>query len=127
MSPVYLLDSSALLAYFRREEGWEKVEMFLTGSAISTVNLGEVLVVLNRLNIPTDTLWLKLVLSDIMVIPFTIEDLDHFTPTILSAKDLSFGDKACIATGLRLGYPIVTGDRIWGSLAIPKLKLHFFR
>jgi PIN domain nuclease of toxin-antitoxin system len=29
---------------------------------------------------------------------------------------LSFGDRACLALGQRLGLPVLTADRLWASL-----------
>ena len=31
---------------------------------------------------------------------------------------LSLGDRACLATALRLGWPVITADRNWSSLSI---------
>jgi PIN domain nuclease of toxin-antitoxin system len=34
------------------------------------------------------------------------------------AQDLSLGDRACLATGLRLGLPVATVDRSWAALNV---------
>ena len=34
------------------------------------------------------------------------------------AKGLSLGDRACLATGLRLGGPVITADRAWAAVNV---------
>jgi ribonuclease VapC len=34
------------------------------------------------------------------------------------AQGLSLGDRACLATGLRLGRPVITADRSWAALDV---------
>jgi ribonuclease VapC len=31
-------------------------------------------------------------------------------------RDISFGDRACLATGLRWSLPVVTADRMWSDI-----------
>jgi PIN domain nuclease of toxin-antitoxin system len=31
---------------------------------------------------------------------------------------LSFGDRACLALGIYLNQPVITTDRLWGSLNV---------
>jgi ribonuclease VapC len=35
----------------------------------------------------------------------------------------SLGDRACLATALRLGLPAVTADKVWANIADPEVKV----
>ena len=55
----------------------------------------------------------------------TVEPFDHARAVdagVLVAKirhrDLSLGDRACLALALELGMPVLTGDRAWRDLDI---------
>jgi len=57
---------------------------------------------------------------DLGVIPF--DGLQARTAARLRAMTrhagLSLGDRACLALGDRLGYPVVTADRVWAGLQV---------
>jgi PIN domain nuclease of toxin-antitoxin system len=38
--------------------------------------------------------------------------------SLTRAHGLSLGDRACLATGLRLGLPVLTADRSWANLDV---------
>ena len=115
-SPAAVLDASAVLAYPRREPGYERVrEMLDVGAAISTVNLAEVYAKVVASGQQLEPVAVRLLAVGLSPERFTEEDAH--TSAILYPKTrplgLSLGDRACLALGLRLGLPVLTGDRAW--------------
>lgn len=41
-------------------------------------------------------------------------------------SDISFGDRACLATGLRWSLPVITADRAWSEVELG-VKVHQIR
>lgn len=37
---------------------------------------------------------------------------------VTRAQGLSLGDRACLATGIRFGRPVLTGDRGWAAVDV---------
>ena len=111
-----VLDASALLAFLFEEPGADVVEdAILRGATISTVNIAEVL---SKLSDRGGDLG-SLVLPEVLAIePFTADDA-RVTSGLRPAtrdKDVSLGDRACLALGLRLALPVLTADRAWRDL-----------
>ena len=46
--------------------------------------------------------------------------------TLTRAQGLSLGDRACLATGLRLGRPVITADRGWVAIDVG-VTVHLIR
>jgi PIN domain nuclease of toxin-antitoxin system len=113
-----VLDASALLALLWGEPGSARVRAVLHESAISTVNLSEVVAkfaddradeadVRTMLNLP------------VRRIEFD-EDLAYVAGLLVPMTrraGLSFGDRACLALARRLKVPAMTADRPWASLS----------
>jgi PIN domain nuclease of toxin-antitoxin system len=116
---VAALDASALLALLLSEPGSEKVRGVLAESALTTVNLGEVVGHFARngaaerdVRAVLDPLPIDLVAFD--------EELAFAAGLLVSATrpaGLSFGDRACLALALRLGVRALTADRSWSGVA----------
>jgi len=87
-------------------------------SVISTVNLSETVARLQDKGL-TDTNADEILTSlTVAAIPFD-EALAIAAGRLRSATrsgGLSFGDRACLALGLRLGATVLTADRAWGDL-----------
>jgi ribonuclease VapC len=114
-----VLDASALLALLRNEPGWERVRDVLADSAMTTVNLAEVVghFVRNGASEPD----IRMVLGPLPVelIPFD-DEMAYVTALLLSATrraGLSLGDRACLALAGRLGVRALTADRSWQEIA----------
>ena len=113
---MILLDASAALALLKGERGQDRVrEAVLAGSAITTVNLAEVVgryVMEGAPEGSIDRLRAQL--------PIRFITLDE-EAAILAGRlgrdtrqfGLSLGDRCCLATAKLRGYPVLTADRIW--------------
>lgn len=125
----YLLDASALLAWLNEERGAEEVEPLLGRSAVSTVNLSEVLQ--KSLSRGANVVGLGTDLEALGVVPVAFEALDAETAAELwrQMRDLglSLGDRACLATACRLGVPAVTADSAWSNMPSPPIEIRFIR
>jgi PIN domain nuclease of toxin-antitoxin system len=111
-------DASALLLLLQQEPGWQKLGPRLPGSVMSSVNLSEVAAKLIEAGGAAATT--RQILEGLSI------EIDDFTADLAyraadlrgSTKKLglSLGDRACLALGLSLGAPILTGDRAWLEL-----------
>ena len=119
MSEV-VVDASAILALLNQETGSEEVLIFIGKAAISTVNLSEVIAKLADAGIPEEDI--RQILSNL-----TLEVIDFNEEQALKAGmlrpntksiGLSFGDRACLALGIILNQPVLTTDRLWGSINV---------
>ena len=121
-----VLDASALLAYLLNEPGSAVVDAMLAeGAAISAVNYAEVLSRMgDRGDEPAAThqrLERQGLIGDLLeVIPLLGEDaliVARLRP-LSRAQGLSLADRACLATALRLGRPVLTADRGWATVDV---------
>jgi PIN domain nuclease of toxin-antitoxin system len=119
-----VLDASALLAYLQGEPGSQAVEAeLLAGAVVNVVNYAEVLSRLGDVGAEPefthrDLCDRGLIGGLVDVVPVTQADAVVIAKlrTITRGRGLSLGDRACVATGLRLGLPVLTADRIWSTL-----------
>lgn len=119
-----VIDSSAIISLLEQEEGYKTVEENLSNAIISTVNLSEVITVINRKTGGDKVAQqeaLKLLKSTFPhVVDFNEEQavlaatLDQFT----QKSGLSFGDRACLALAKYKNLPVLTADKIWEKLKI---------
>ncbi len=111
-------DASALLLLLQQEPGWQDLAPRLPGSVMSSVNLSEVAAKLMEAGGAPGTT--RQVLEGLPI------EIDDFTADLAyraaelrgptKELGLSLGDRACLALGLSLGSPILTGDRAWLKL-----------
>ncbi len=119
---MFLLDASAVLTHLLNEEGKPEVSNYLRRDpAISTVNLAEVVLRLQR-----DQLTLPSTIDDLLagggmkVLPFLRRELRVLADLKVPATfGLSLGDKVCLATAVAHHCPVVTADRSWTKLKLP--------
>lgn len=122
----YVLDASALLAYLQGEAGSSTVQTALaTGAVMNTVNYAEVLSRLSDAGEVAEAANRRLSEQGLIgglldVVELTAEDAVRIASlrTGTRAHGLSLGDRACLATALRLGRPVLTADRSWADLAV---------
>ncbi len=121
-----VLDASALLAYLNDEAGADLVEdALLRGSAISAVNLAEVLGKLAEVgedpqNVSENLKQRGLLGRKLLVFPLGADDAVMIAKLHRSTKahGLSLGDRACLGLALRLRVPALTADRAWSRLNV---------
>ena len=114
-----ILDSSAVIAFLKREQGGAKVREVITGAQICTVNIAEVVGHFVRNGTPMHVV-------DTMLKPFSqaivgaddalarkAGSLQAFT----SSAGLSLGDRFCLAVAIRENLPAWTADRQWMKVA----------
>jgi ribonuclease VapC len=121
MSEKVVFDASALLILLQEENGSEKLRCLLDYAVMSTVNISEVLHVLDRNNVSIEeTLPL---INDMIteIVPFDIEQAELSAKLFSdpSIKGLSLGDRSCIALGIKMGISIYTADQLWKKVKIP--------
>ena len=112
-----VLDASALLALVFDEPGAKKVGQHLPQSRISTVNLSEVAAKATERGMSLEAITAALDPLPFAVIPFDAEAA-YLTASLrpqTRALGLSLGDRACLATGIKLGMPVMTADRQWAK------------
>jgi ribonuclease VapC len=114
-----VLDASAVLAYLKRESGYDSVRQALdAGAAISTVNLAEVYAKVVTAGQQLDAVAVRLVALGLRPLPFTEDDARASATMYPTTRTLglSLGDRACLALGQRLRLPVLTADRAWTRL-----------
>ena len=122
----YILDASALLALINLEPGHNKIAKILHMSFISSVNLCEVITTLHdKLNIEiseTQNLVDSLITN---IIDFDYNIALEAAKLRKNTKQygLSFGDRACIATGIHHDMQIYTADRAWSNLNMENIEI----
>jgi PIN domain nuclease of toxin-antitoxin system len=122
----FILDASALLAYLNDEVGAIVVEnALIEGTYISIVNWAEVLSKVADIGENPEALALQLeneglLGNNLQILPLTEEDALVIAQSrpLTKTVGLSFGDRACLALGKRLGLPVLTADRSWASLTL---------
>jgi PIN domain nuclease of toxin-antitoxin system len=121
-----ILDASALLAYLQGEPGSEAVESALiAGAIINGVNYAETLTRLSEAGEEPERAHRRLREEGLIgglltVVPLDEDDSVRIAQlrTSTRAQSLSLGDRACLATGLRLGRPVITADRAWSIVNV---------
>lgn len=112
-----ILDASAVLALLHREPGHQVVTQYLAHSAISTVNLAEVIGKQQEIGMPSAQLVAHLKLLGVAFIDLDAALAAEIGQMRSSAKryGLSLGDLACLALGKHRGCPVLTADRLWSQ------------
>ena len=129
--PVAVLDSFALLAYLRREPGFEKVREMLGRAsesklelAMTEINYAEVKYIVLRKHGPSDWRTVKRLL-DVLPITFFAVDrgLADLTAEFKSRYSLSLADACAAALARQLDAALYTGDPEFGALKA-EIRLH---
>lgn len=114
----FVLATSALLAMMQDAPGGSLVGVKLHHSAISALNLSEVLDYCHSQDIQIEGMVDDLLALGLEIHPFSTEDAA--TVATLTSKllrpELSLADRACLVLARRLGIPALTADRSWKNL-----------
>jgi ribonuclease VapC len=123
-----VLDASALLAFLLDEPGQERVDAVLSEAVMSGVNWSEVVQQLAKRDADVSGCRGDLESLGFSIIPFDAEAAEHTAQLWHSSRPygLSLGDRACIALGLSLKIPILTGDHLWAK-AYPNALIQLIR
>ncbi len=125
-----MVDASAVLAWIFDERGSDAVEKVLGVSALSTVNLAEVLYRADEDGMRTDGLEQDLRDLGVQIEPFVADDAERVKVIRRQSRkkklSLSLADCCCIATAQRLGVQVVGGDREWDALDL-EVEIQPFR
>ena len=125
----YVMDSTALIAVVYQEPGYERVVEILDKSAISAVNLAEIMNKLVLRGAPAETVRDTLLKLELTVEDWT-EDLAYrsaeFTP-FTKSHGLSLGDRACLTLAKHLRATAVTSDRTWSRKPALGVPIMIFR
>lgn len=120
MSKV-VVDSSVVIAYLRREPGWEALEGYLAGTClISTVNLTEVVGTLRDKGIAAEALDTILDHLELTVMSYDEAQARKAGELRVATKHLglSLGDRACLALADAQKLAAITTDSVWGQLDV---------
>ncbi|NCO44078.1 type II toxin-antitoxin system VapC family toxin [Candidatus Berkelbacteria bacterium] len=118
---MIVLDSSALIAYFKFEKGDTVVGGLLKQSTgISCVNLAETLIIFKFYHFPGDEITSQLSSLKLEVIDCS-KEIALIAAEITHPKNmfLSLGDRICLATAISKKCPILTADSSWEKLKLP--------
>jgi len=129
-----VLDASAMLAFLQGEPGSQLVQAALAaGAVINVVNYAEVLTRLGDAGEQPATAHHRFLQQGLIgglleLVPLTVEDAVAIAQLRATTRPqgLSLGDRACLATGLRLGRPVITADRSWASSGVG-VTIHLIR
>ncbi|MEQ1606515.1 MAG: type II toxin-antitoxin system VapC family toxin [Pyrinomonadaceae bacterium] len=121
----FILDASAILAAIFHEPGERMVESVLDRSAVSRINVTEVLTKLIERGSSIDDAIETVDGLNISVIEFD-ENQSRENASLRSVTrhlGLSLGDRACIALAIRENAVAVTADRHWKDLTVCSIQL----
>ena len=117
MSKV-ILDASALLAMLFGEPGCDIVARRANGAVLAAVGYSETLVKLIDRGIELADAQRLVGRLSLHIVAFDSEaaalaaTFRHYTRQF----GLSFADRACLALGLKTGFPVLTADRRWAEV-----------
>ena len=117
--PEAILDASAVLAWLQEEPGADKVDAVLDRAALSAVNAAEVLHKLITRGSTREKAQEILDQISVPILDFT-ERMSRECAGLSHHAGLSLGDRACLATAITLGVPVLSADRRWGKLPLPE-------
>lgn len=115
-----ILDTSALLAYVKGEQGAELVASLIGEAAICAVNFAEAVSKLVEKGATLDLARAALGVANVDVVDFDRGLAEQTGALIAKTKlsGLSLGDRACLALAARERIPALTGDRAWSKLGL---------
>jgi PIN domain nuclease of toxin-antitoxin system len=121
-----VLDSSAVLALVFKEAGGDKVAALLSsidsgaavGVALSSVSWCEILTRLHRESSSMTAEKLNALLADVELIPLTKREAELAADYSRVHRELSLGDRACLALASARGATAWTADRFWTRIKV---------
>jgi ribonuclease VapC len=116
-----VVDTSVVMCALLREPGLERAQDLCNGAFMSSVSVAETIAKCLEKEVPEELALLFLASSEVAVVDFDLEHAKLAGRLWGSAPrgKLSLGDRACIATAIRLDASVATADRIWAGLGLP--------
>jgi PIN domain nuclease of toxin-antitoxin system len=117
----FIIDSSIVLAVLRNEQGGKRAGELALGAIMSSVNLAEVVTKCVEFEIDPNEAVQFIARRNIDIVEFRFEDgvLAGRLMAVAPKGRLSLGDRACLATAIRLDSTALTADRVWAELDLP--------
>ena len=113
---MFVLDASAILAFFRGEPGDDTVEQALIdGAACSAANWSESIQKTLARGDDWNSMRQLIESYEIVVEPVTQADAEWAAAYWQTHQYLSLGDRLCLALTHRLGATALTSDTMWGT------------
>jgi ribonuclease VapC len=128
-SAEYVLDSTAVLALLYSEPGHQYVKEVLGKSAVSAVNLAEIINKLAQMGPMPEAVRESLVQLEFRVEDWS-EDMAYRSAEfsrLSKSHGLSLGDRACLTLAKQLRATAVTSDRTWRRLPSLGVRIMIFR
>lgn len=113
-----VLDASAVVAFLLGEPGASIAREALPAGRMSVVNLCEVLTRIGREGVAPEVTLKNVKDTGLEFVDTSLEQAVR-AARLGNRKELSLGDRFCIALGEELGAPVLTGDRVWATLGLP--------
>jgi PIN domain nuclease of toxin-antitoxin system len=115
-----VVDASAVIALLVGEPFTRFDPSRVPNASISAVNLSEVLARLQDIGMSERDAAIAVARLKLRVVAFDEPQARAAARLRFLTRHigLSFGDRACLALGDRLGCPVVTADRVWASLDV---------
>lgn len=115
-----VLDASAVLAALLDEPGGEVVAQVANDSAVSAVNLTEVISRLSDRGYDLDRIRSGLARHTLEIVGFDLEQamVAGMLRPATRSRGLSLGDRACLALAYTRGLPVLTADHAWEGLDV---------
>ena len=116
--PLHILDTSALIALFRREPGWEIVQAALSSAAVCAVNLSETVTKLIRKGGEPRQVERYLRGLSLSILPWDEElawEGRDMAPLVWT-HGISLADRACLTLARHLDAAAITSDTEWAHL-----------
>ena len=124
---MYLLDSSAVLAYLFDEPGGDIAYDRMLQGSITCINAAEVCLKLRERGRTEDA---ALAILDDLNMP-VVEVGSELVARILHAGParcgLSLGDRVCLAVAAEFGLTVVTTEKLWSRFAGEHVKVELIR
>lgn len=115
-----VLDASAVLAFLQEERGSDGVAEVMPRSCMSAVNVAEVISKLVEHGLSDEAACGAVLTLPIEIVPLSAEAARRvgLLHRLTRGRNVSLGDRACLALAEELALPALTTDRAWSELPV---------